>query len=120
MILLEYPDNKSARQHLTLGKDYAVVRELGNGLVIEADNSTPESPNFHTLLASRFKEVGVVVNRDCTKAKPMPLELGPRAVELNIIWDHDDIEDLAPDLDSRYAHFKCGSCGHDWWADLGD
>jgi hypothetical protein len=58
--------------------------------------------------------------RYCTKENPMPLELGDRAVEMGIIWDHDDIEDLAPDLDSRYMHLKCNSCGYSWWADLGD
>jgi hypothetical protein len=50
----------------------------------------------------------------------MPLELGPRAEEMGIVWHHDDLQDLDPDdlLGGRYAPYRCGSCGYEWMADL--
>lgn len=59
--------------------------------------------------------------RYCTKENPMPLELGDRAKEMGVIWDHDQIEDLDPEnLCERWVPFKCHSCGYQWMADLGD
>jgi hypothetical protein len=120
MILVELPDATAVHKHLTLGKDYEVT-PVGNGFSIAADNHTEERPNRVIILASRFKTPGVVERRACTKEQPMALELGPRAVELGIIWDHDDIVDLDPnDECERFVPFMCRSCGFKWAADLGD
>lgn len=53
MILISLPDLKfiQAGGFLTLGKDYPILRELGNGYVIQSDKE-----DTLLVLQSRFKE----------------------------------------------------------------
>ena len=59
-------------------------------------------------------------HRYCTKENPMPLELGPLAEQLGIVWHHDQLEDLDPndELEGRFVPYRCNSCGYTWMADL--
>lgn len=38
MILNSLPDAKGVHDNLTLGKNYEILREIGNGVVIKLDN----------------------------------------------------------------------------------
>jgi len=53
VILIELPDVKKFHPILTLGKDYEVLRVIGNGVVIQPDSGDDRL----LLLTSRFMEV---------------------------------------------------------------
>lgn len=51
--LVELPDAKMVHKFLTIGQEYEVIRELGNGYVIQTSD-----PDLRiVILKSRFKEV---------------------------------------------------------------
>ncbi len=63
----------------------------------------------------------MIEERYCIKDNPMPLELGPKAEEMQILWHHDQIVDLDPENEcERFLPFMCISCGYKWVADLGN